>query len=84
MKFIPLRTPGGEATSHIGVFVKIEIKALRHKQASSSAQDMESSMQKFSLPNLPETYHYSESLEDVPDVGLNEDQITTLHKTECS
>lgn len=65
LKFIPLRTPGGESTSQIGVFVKIEIKALKHKQASSSGkclQDLDSSIRKFSLP---ETCQYSESYEDI-------------------
>jgi len=67
LKFIPLRTPGGECTSHIGLFVNIEIKALRHKQASASGkcpQDLDSSFEKFSVPDLAKTCYYSESFEN--------------------
>lgn len=77
LKFIPLRSPGGETTSHIGLFVKIEIKALRHKQASSSGrckQDLDSSMQKFSLSALPEVCHFSESSEAAVGVDHNNEE----------
>lgn len=79
VKFIPLRTHGGESTSHIGVFVKIEIKQLRHKEASSSGrcpQELDLPVKKFSSSKLPETCYYSESLECV-DQGENHDQRTT-------
>ena len=36
LRFIPLRTPGGETASHIGIFVNIMIDELSQKQASSS------------------------------------------------
>ena len=36
LRFIPLRTPGGEYASHIGIFAKIKIRKLNQKQASSS------------------------------------------------
>ena len=36
LHFIPLRTPGGESASHIGIFVKIKMNKLSHRQASSS------------------------------------------------
>ena len=36
LHFIPLRTPSGESTSHIGIFVKIKMNRLSQKQASSS------------------------------------------------
>jgi len=70
LKFIPLRTPGGESSSHIGLFVKIGLKTLRYKEASSSGKcqdDVEPRM-KFGLSNLPETCHLSASVEDVVSV----------------
>ena len=36
LHFIPLRTAGGESASHIGIFVKIKMNNLSHRQASSS------------------------------------------------
>ena len=78
LKFIPLRSPGGETTSHIGLFVKIEIKALRHTQASpggSCKQDLDSSIQKFSLSALPEVCHLSESLEAAIAVDHNNEGV---------
>lgn len=83
LKFIPLRKPGGDTISHVGVFVKIEIKALRHKQASSSGkctQDLDSSMQRFPLASLPETCQYSESMEYPVAVDHNkEDKQEVTH-----
>ena len=38
LRFIPLRTPGGESASHIGLFVRIKIDKLSHKAASSSGK----------------------------------------------
>lgn len=86
LKFIPLRKPGGETTSHIGVFVKIETKALRHNEASfrgKCPQDLDSSIQKFSLATLPETCQYSESLENMDAIDDNKEETDldeiTLH-----
>ena len=73
LKFIPLRTPGGGSTSHIGVFVKIEITTLT-SSSKRCPQDLDSSIQKFSLSSLPETCHYSESLEDVTTVDYNKEE----------
>lgn len=36
LHFIPLRTPGGGSATHVGVFVKIKMNKLSHRQASSS------------------------------------------------
>ena len=36
LHFIPLRTPNGESTPHVGIFVKIKMDKLSQKQASSS------------------------------------------------
>ena len=38
MRFIPLRTPGGQRTSHVGLFVKIKLETLRHKETFTRAQ----------------------------------------------
>jgi len=69
LRFIPLRTAGGELSSHIGLFVKIGLKTLRHKEASASGKcrdDFEPSIKKFDLlSNLPETCHLSDSVEDI-------------------
>ena len=35
LQFIPLRTPGGESASHIGIFVETRINKLSQKKASS-------------------------------------------------
>ena len=78
LKFIPLRKPGGETASHIGLFVKLEIKTLRHKQASSSGrckQDLEKSMQKFSLSTVPEICRFSESMEAPVAIDHNDEGV---------
>lgn len=36
LHFIPLRTPSGESTSHVGIFAKIKMSKLSQEQASSS------------------------------------------------
>ena len=38
LRFIPLRTPGGQRTSHAGLFVKIKLETLRHKEAFTRVQ----------------------------------------------
>lgn len=67
LRFIPLRTPGGESASHIGIFVKIKMNKLSHKQASSSGicslQDVNSPMKRFTSPKLLETYQLTNSLD---------------------
>ena len=81
LKFIPLRTPGGESTSHIGVFVKIEITKLI--SSNKCPEDLDPSMHTFVPTSLPETCHqYSESLEDMTTIDYNEeedDHETTHH-----
>ena len=58
--FIPLRKPGGDPVSHIGIFVEIK---LSYGQASDEIhqQNMEASI---SSPDLFETQQTNESLED--------------------
>ena len=67
LRFVPLRTPGGEHASHIGIFVSIEMKKLSQKQASSSGmcslQDFKPSMKRFSSPKMLEMY-LDETAED--------------------
>ena len=78
MRFIPLRTPGGQSTSHIGIFVEIKMGQLSQKQASSSGmcslQDLKSPMKRFSLPKILETYQLSSVDETVEDAVTLEEQ----------
>jgi len=72
-----LRTPGGESTSHIGLFVKIALTSSRR-----CPQDLDSSVKRFSASALPEICHYSESLEYMAptDHMMEEaDQEITIH-----
>ena len=59
LKFIPLRTPGGEITSHIGLFVKINIETLRH--FVKGPKDLDSSTQ----PTPTKICYRSKSLENM-------------------
>ena len=63
MQFIPLRTPGGESTSHIGLFVRIKMDNLSHKKASSSRmcllQDNKPFTRRFTSPMPLETSKHS-------------------------
>ena len=78
LHFIPLRTPGGESASHIGIFVKIKMNKLSHRQASSSGicsqQDLNNSL-KWSSSKFLEA-HRSCSLdrrvEDTPTIKEHE------------
>ena len=77
LKFIPLRNPAGESTSHVGLFVKIALTSSRR-----CPQDLESSVRRFSPPALPETCRYSESFEYMaPTDHMTEvsDQEITVH-----
>ena len=78
MRFIPLRTPGGQSVSHIGIFVEIKMRQLNPKQASSSGmcslQDLKSPMKRFSSPKILETYQLSSVDETVEDVVTLEEQ----------
>lgn len=71
LRFIPLRTPGGESASHIGIFVEIKMNKLSHKQASSSGictvKDPTSPMRRFSSPRMLEINKLSldETAEDI-------------------
>ena len=83
LKFIPLRTPGGESTSHIGVFVKIEITTLI--SINKCPQDLDSSMQEFAPTSLPETCHHSESLEvTTVDYHEEEDNHEITHQSQSN
>ena len=87
LRFIPLRTSGGESSSHIGLFVKIGLKTLRHKEASASGKcqdDFQPSIQKFSLSNLPATCYLSDSVEDVVCVDEPEPQQFSVEITPSS
>ena len=87
LRFIPLRTPGGESSSHIGLFVKIGLKSLRHKEASASGKcrdDFEPSLKKLSLSNLPATCHLSDSVEDMVCVDEPEPQQFNVEITPSS
>ena len=86
LRFIPLRTPGGESASHIGIFVKIRINKLSQKQASSSGmcslQDLKTPMKRFSSPMFPENSRLSleETVEEtiaVEKYKNNKEQKTT-------
>jgi len=58
IRYIPLRTPGGKSTSHVGLFVKIGIENLNSEDASASGtcpQEFEIPCKKFSSPTMPET-----------------------------
>ena len=78
MRFIPLRTPGGQSVSHIGIFVEIKMRQLNPKQASSSGmcslQDLKSPMKRFSSPKILETYQLSSVDETVEDAVTLEEQ----------
>jgi len=56
VRFIPLRTPGGKSTSHIGIYAKINMKKLSHRIASSSGicpQNLDLTPRKLSTPAIP-------------------------------
>ena len=55
LRFIPLRKPGGESASHIGIFVEIKMNKLSHKQASSSGICPVKSVRRFSSPRVLDT-----------------------------
>ena len=56
LRFIPLRTPGGESASHIGLFVRIKMDNLSHKYASSGGICLQEDLPKrWSSLRLPET-----------------------------
>ena len=58
IRYIPLCTPGGQSTSHVGLFVKIGIENLSPEDASASGtcpQEVEIPGKKFSSPTMPET-----------------------------
>jgi len=62
IRYIPLRTPGGKSTSHVGLFVKIGIENLSSEDVSASrtcVQEFEIPHKKFSSPTMPETSNLS-------------------------
>ena len=63
LHFIPLRTPGGKSTSHIGIFVEIAMSKLSQKQASSSGicslQNVKSPSEKLSSSRLFEACKFT-------------------------
>ncbi|XP_065898553.1 1-phosphatidylinositol 4,5-bisphosphate phosphodiesterase delta-4-like [Dysidea avara] len=62
IRYIPLRTPGGKSTSHVGLFVNIGVKNLSSHNASSGGtcpQEFEVPRKKFSSPTIPETFDLS-------------------------
>ena len=87
IRFIPLRTPGGESASHIGMFVEIKMNKLSHQQASSSGicsvKDLTSSMKRFSSPRMLETYRLSLD-ETVEDTGVVEEHISHSEEEETA
>jgi len=53
VRYIPLRTPGGKSTPHVGLFVKINIKKLSSQGASASGTcppEFETPHKTFNLP----------------------------------
>ena len=62
MHYIPLRTPGGESTSHIGIFVRIKVNKLDPKQATSSGTSSEEEFKN----RLPIRWSSSKLLETCP------------------
>jgi len=87
LRFIPLRTPGGESSSHIGLFVKIGLKTLGHKEASASGKcrdDFEPSLKKLSLSNLPASCHLSDSVEGMVCTDKPEPQQFSVEITPSS
>lgn len=61
LHFIPLRTPGGESASHIGIFVNIRMNKLDQNQASSagicSEQELKDDLpMRWTSPKLLETF----------------------------
>ena len=57
LRYIPLQTPGGKSTSHVGLFVKIGIKKLSRKYAAASGvclQEPDALPRKFSPSSMPE------------------------------
>ena len=75
LRFIPLRTPGGESASHIGIFVEIRMNKLSHKQASSSGICPVKSMRRFSSPRMLDTNKLSLD-ETVEDIRVVEEHIS--------
>ena len=82
-----MRTPGGQSTSHIGIFVEIKMNKLSHKQASSSGlcslKDLKSPMKRFSSPRLLETYRFIED-EMTADIIVDEENILQNKETAVS
>ena len=67
VRFIPLRTPGGKSTSHIGIYAKVNMKKLSHRIASSSGicpQNSDSTPRKLSAPAIPEICPIEDPLSD--------------------
>ena len=82
LRFIPLRTPGGESASHIGIFVEIEMKKLSHKQASSSGICPVKSLRRFSSPKMLEIDKLN--LETGEDTGVIEEHKSHIEKEKSS
>ena len=58
--FIPLRKPGGDPISHIGIFVEIKL-SYEHNSDEAHQENMQASI---SSSNLSDTQQTNESLED--------------------
>ena len=59
IRYIPLRTPGGKSTSHVGLFVKIGISSEDASTSGTCPQEFEIPCKKFSSPTMPETSNLS-------------------------
>ena len=70
--YVPLRKPGGDPVSHIGIFVKFE---LSQKQASGGLE----------VPISPhsDTQQINGSLEDASAVGKNYNDTTNSNGIHC-
>ncbi|XP_065898548.1 uncharacterized protein [Dysidea avara] len=77
IRYIPLRTPGGKSTSHVGLFVNIGVKNLSSHNASSGGtcpQEFEVPRKKFSSPTIPETFDLSLAKYATADYELENNQ----------
>ena len=81
LHFIPLRTPTGESTPHIGIFVRIKISKLSQEQASSRGMcDLKSPTKGLSSLSAPGTCNLDETVKDkisVKEVKLQRNEEST-------
>jgi len=83
VRYIPLRTPGGKSTSHVGLFVKIDIKELSFQDASTSGTcplEFETSSKKISLPTVHEACEITADDHIASDEECNNEE----HKSEIT